>query len=74
MIDPRTDLDYLALSAAERLVLVQDILDSVMAEAQAEPLSPEDIAEMDSRCLEIDSGAVKCVAWDQVRDQFLAGL
>ncbi len=73
MIDPRTDLDYLALSAAERLVLVQDILDSVMAEAQAEPLSPEDIAEMDRRCLEIDSGAVKCVRWDQVRDQFLAG-
>jgi putative addiction module component (TIGR02574 family) len=73
MNGPGTDLDYLALSAAERLVLVQDILDSVMAEAQAEPLSPEDIAEMDRRCLEIDSGAVKSVPWAEVRDQFLAG-
>ncbi len=73
MTSPLTDLDYLALSAAERLVLVQDILDSVMAEAQAEPLSPEDIAEMDRRCLEIDSGAVKCLPWHEVRDDFLAG-
>lgn len=67
------DIDYLHLSAAERLLLVQDILDSVMAEAQAEPLTPEQIAEIDRRCADIDSGRVQCVPWEQVRGPFLNG-
>ncbi|MCC7390174.1 MAG: addiction module protein [Phycisphaerales bacterium] len=65
------DIDYLRLSPAERLLLVQDILDSVMAEAQAEPLTPEQIAELDRRCAEIDSGVVSCLPWEDIRARFL---
>lgn len=67
------DIHYLQLSAAERLLLVQDILDSVMAEAQAEPLTSEQRAELDRRCTQIDAGSVTCLPWEQVRVGFVNG-
>lgn len=65
------DIDYLHLSAAERLLLVQDILDSIVAEGHAEPLTPAQLAELDQRCSDIDSGKVACVPWGLVRAEFL---
>ncbi|MFO0835787.1 MAG: addiction module protein [Phycisphaerales bacterium] len=73
MTRPVDDIDYLHLSAAERLLLVQDILDSVMAETGAEPLSPSQLAELHRRCTDLDAGGVACSPWDEVRASFLAG-
>lgn len=73
MTRPVDDIDYLHLSAAERLLLVQDILDSVMAETRAEPLTPAQLAELHRRCTDLDAGVVTCEPWNDVRASFLAG-
>lgn len=65
------DIDYLHLSVAERIVLVQDILDSVVAEAHAEPLTPSQLAEMERRADAVDAGTEHRVPWDKVRAGFL---
>lgn len=67
------DFDYLRLSAGDRLLLAQDIIDSVVAETAAEPLTAEQLAELDRRCRDLDSGKVTCIAWNDVRDRFLGG-
>ena len=69
----RLESDYLRLPPTERLLLAQAIIDSVVAEAQADPLAPEDLAEVDARCADIDAGRVKCVPWGDVRRDFLRG-
>ncbi len=65
--------DYLQLSTAERLLLVQDILASVVAEAQPEPVTTDQLDEMRRRAADIDSGRVRLVPWEEVRTRFLAG-
>lgn len=65
--------DYLHLSTAERLLLVQDILASVVAEAQPEPVTTDQLDEMQRRAADIDSGRVRLVPWEDVRARFLAG-
>lgn len=67
------EIAYTHLSAAERIVLAQDILDSVLTEAQADPLTPDQLEELARRCADIDSGNVQCLPWEQVRAQFLSG-
>ncbi|HLO39987.1 MAG TPA: addiction module protein [Phycisphaerales bacterium] len=66
-------VDYLHLSPAERLLLVQDILDSVVAEAPSAPLTAAQMEEMQRRADDIDSGRVRLLPWDEVRSRFLAG-
>lgn len=66
-------IDYLQLSTAERILLAQDILGSVLAGADAEILTPEQRAEVGRRVADIRAERVTCLSWDQVRDQFLAG-
>lgn len=65
------DIDYLHLSVAERLVLIQDILDSVVNEGHAEPLTPLQLAEMERRALAVDMGEERRIPWEQVRASFL---
>jgi len=65
--------DYLQLSPAERILLAQDILDSVVAEAGAELLTPGQHAEIDRRIDDLRAGRVTCLPWEQVRDKFLSG-
>jgi putative addiction module component (TIGR02574 family) len=65
------DIDYLHLSVAERLVLIQDILDSVVHEGHAEPLTPRQLAEMERRALAVDIGEERRIPWEQVRASFL---
>ena len=67
------DIDYSHFSAAERLLLVQDILDSVLAHSQPEALTPEQVAELDRRCNAVDSGTMPSFQWGQVRDSVLMG-
>jgi len=67
------DIEYLHLPTAERLLLAQDILDSVVADAHGDPLTPSQMAEIERRCADIDSGKVQCLPWNQVRTRFLSG-
>lgn len=66
------DIDYWNLSIADRLVLVQDILDSVLAETCAEPLTPQQQAEIDRRCAALDGGKMQCEPWEAVRERLIA--
>lgn len=61
------DIEYWRLSPADRLVLAQDIIDSVLAESSAPPLSLAEIAELRSRVDDIDTGRVRCEPWPNVR-------
>lgn len=63
------DFDFSSLSAPERLLLAQQLLDSVLAEAT--PLTPQQIAEMHRRAAAIDSGAVACDSWEVVRSRLM---
>ena len=67
------DINYSHLSPAERLVLVQDILDSVLDESQEQTLTQAQIAEIDRRCEAIDNGTMQMHAWEDVRDRILTG-
>jgi|GEM_PF-1897803 len=66
------NIDYSHLSAAERLLLVQDILDSVLADAQTEPLTPEQIKELDRRCAAVDAGEMATFPWEDVKHRILS--
>ncbi|NUQ13528.1 MAG: addiction module protein [Gemmatimonadaceae bacterium] len=66
------DIDYWKLSIADRLVLVQDILDSVLAETHAEPLAPQQGAQIDRRTGALDSGEMNGEPWETVRERLIA--
>ncbi|MBW7904787.1 MAG: addiction module protein [Phycisphaerae bacterium] len=72
MKQPLDDIDYWTLSVADRLVLVQDILDSVLAETRAEPLTPQQTAEMERRDAEADAALVEGSSWESVRARLTA--
>ena len=65
------NIDYSHLSAAERLLLVQDILDSILADAQAEPLTAAQVRELDRRCAAVDSGEMATYPWEDVKHSLL---
>lgn len=53
-----------ALTAPERLLLAQQLVDSVLAEAM--PLTPAQADEVRHRAAAIDSGDITCEPWPQV--------
>jgi putative addiction module component (TIGR02574 family) len=59
--------NYLRLSTAHRLVLIQDLLESVLAEVEAPPFTPEQIEELDRRCEAVDTGLMRTHLWDDVK-------
>lgn len=65
------DFDFSSLSAPERLLLAQQLLDSVLAEAT--PLSHQDLAEMRRRAEAIDTGQARCEPWGTLRRRLLSG-
>lgn len=66
MSDSFKDFDYFGLTPTERILLAQELLDSVVADSQpdAPPLTDQQLAEMQRRASAIDAGEVKCVPWD----------
>jgi putative addiction module component (TIGR02574 family) len=64
MATPLLDLDLSALTASERLILAQQLVDSVLVEPAS--LSPAQLAEMQRRAKDIDSGRMTCEPWDIV--------
>jgi putative addiction module component (TIGR02574 family) len=71
MKQPVQDIDYTTLSPAERLILVQDILDSVVVQASDELLTPEQIADVERRASELADGKLVTVPWEAVRTRVL---
>lgn len=69
MTDFLNSLDIMALSPPERLLLAQQLLDSVLVEAM--PLAPREIEEVRRRASAIDAGEAKCEAWGGVKLRLL---
>lgn len=62
-------IDLATLSPPERLLLAQQLLDSVLAEAL--PLSALQLEEVRRRAAAIDAGRVVCEPWEAVRARLL---
>ena len=76
MAAPRLDLQSLrALSVAERLQLVEDLWDSIAAEAPGDafPVSDQLASELDRRRLEAETDPTASLSWHAVRDTIAAG-
>lgn len=52
------DIDVSELSVAQRIQIAQDLLDSVLADAQGEFFTPEQLAEIDRRVADADAGRI----------------
>ena len=67
--------DYRHLSIDERLQLVEDIWDSIAQEAnvraEALPLSPAQMAELERRIADADAHPDDGIPWEQVRAELL---
>ena len=63
--------DFSHLTAAERLHLAQELLDSLHDDAPADPLTAEQRAMIDRRHVELESGAVPGIPLDKLRQSLL---
>jgi len=66
-----TGIDFSQLSAAERLLLAQELLDSVFDDVAPATLSQPQIDELHRRREEMLSGKIQGVPWDEVRSSLL---
>lgn len=64
------DFDFTALSAPEKLLLAQQLVDSVLAEAT--PLTPSELVEMHRRAAAVDSGQAATESWESLRARLTA--
>lgn len=62
-----SDFPYHELSVEERLVLVEDIWDSIAAEQAKLPLTDEQRAELDRRVAEDRANPDRVFTWEQVK-------
>jgi putative addiction module component (TIGR02574 family) len=62
------DFDFSHLTAAERIMLAQELWDSVHEEVEAAPLTAAQRDELDRRLDELESGKTVGIRWDAVRD------
>lgn len=66
------DFDFSRLSTAERIMLAQDLWDSIHDEAQLAPLTDEQVAEIERRIAAIDAGTMPTYPWEEVKRRLLA--
>jgi putative addiction module component (TIGR02574 family) len=71
MVDSAQNFDFSSLSTVERLQLAQALLESVL-EADAEPLTAEQMAELKRRLDDIESGRGSFEPWESVRGRLLS--
>jgi putative addiction module component (TIGR02574 family) len=64
--------DILELSIAERILLAQDIWDSVAAVPQSLDLSDEEKSELDARIENYRKDPMSSILWDQLKVELLA--
>ncbi len=74
MTTSATTAEYLKLSVSERIQLVEDIWDSIAAEASnTVELSQAQIAELHRRVAEHRADPSTAVPWEQVRSKLFSG-
>jgi len=65
---PRIPLSqFLHLSPTERIQLAQDLWDSVAANPEQVETTPEQLAELESRLMELDENPEAGEPWNQVK-------
>jgi putative addiction module component (TIGR02574 family) len=60
------------LPAADRLALAHQLLDSLAADVEPGPLTPEQAAELDRRLLDMEENPDDEVPWEEVKAASLA--
>jgi putative addiction module component (TIGR02574 family) len=63
--------DILKLSVSERIQLVEDIWDSIAAEKEAPPLTPEQREELDRRLDDAEANPGVGRPWEEVKARLL---
>lgn len=66
----KPDIDISNLTPAERILLAEDLWDSVVAEQNAPPLLPELQAELQRRLDAADRGEATYSTWEDVKRCF----
>jgi putative addiction module component (TIGR02574 family) len=71
MTDRIKPFDYSHLSAAERILLAEDLWDSVAAGQNAAPLTPAQEEELQHRLAAADRGQTTYSSWLEVKHRLL---
>jgi putative addiction module component (TIGR02574 family) len=67
------DMNYMSLSAPERLLLAQELLDSVYDSVAQPQWTAEQSVELHGRSGKLESGQVRGIPWGSRRESFLNG-
>ena len=76
MTPPAVDLEALRrLPVAERLLLVEDLWDSIAVDTPAPdlPMTPELVAELQRRLKDLDEGRERTFSWEEAREMIFKG-
>jgi putative addiction module component (TIGR02574 family) len=71
MTHPSRPFDFSHLTAAERILLAEDLWDSVTAEQEAPPLTPAQQEELQRRVEAADRGEATYSPWMDVKRRLL---
>lgn len=63
----RSDFPYHELSIEERILLVEDIWDSIAAEQESRPLTEAQRKKLDRRIAEYEANPSNTLSWDEVK-------
>jgi putative addiction module component (TIGR02574 family) len=69
-----SSFDFSHLTAAERIQLAEDLWDSLVPDADALPVPPEHLAELERRLADPDEIADDGVSWEELRETLLHNL
>jgi len=67
-----SSLDFSGLSVAERILLAQQLWESVHSQAESEPLSDAQKSELDRRWKAFEAGEMPAANWFEVKQQLLS--
>lgn len=65
------DIDFSALSPAERILLAQELWDRGHEQAQALPMPADQRAEIERRLAAVDAGTMPVHRWEEVKKRLL---
>ena len=65
------DIDFSQLSPTDRVLLAQELWDSVVAENVVPPTTPEQRAEIERRIALVDAGEMGTSTWTEVKARIL---
>jgi putative addiction module component (TIGR02574 family) len=66
-----TGLDITSLTPAERILLVQELWDSLAPAQESQPLTPAQLQEIKRRLAAADRGEITYSSWDDVKRRVL---